>query len=349
MAFIYKRKNSDFWWIRFRDRHGKVHRQSTKFHVGDRQSTREAKIFANQKTADELETAPSSRNDRWECWVHIYLAMRHSKKPKTHIRYALAWKNIEAFFSKKKILFPSRLTYLDCQDYLSFRQKGDRELGVLRGHHNTALFELKLLSMVMNEAVRRGFSATNPALKMGISREAPDEKPDISDEHIHKIRAELASEPEWMSVSFEIGLYTGCRLRATVINLSDVDVDRKRILFHEKGARVFQVPMRDELIPVFKRLIDKGRRTTCDMPAMPSKFWWQFFKRIGLPQYCFHCLRVTFITRAARAGLQERDVMRLVNHASTTIHRVYVRLKAEDLEAPLNKIHFPIADPLRAP
>jgi site-specific recombinase XerD len=341
MAFIYSRKDSEFWWIRYRARNGQIIRQSTKLRADDRQQTRKARMLAHHKTGDELETAPVGQRDRWDFWVPGYLSARYERKPKSLLRYTLAWKNLEAFLNKRRIQYPAQLTYIHCRDYFEYRKKGDRELGVLRGHHNTALLEVKTLAMIMKEAIRRGFAGANPAQAMGIGRIEPAEKPEFTDDDLQMIWTELRQEPEWMRICWQIGLFTGCRLRATVIPLRDIDVDARRIIFHEKGGKVFEVPMRDELVPLFKSLINQRKTVTCEMPALPSKAWHTFFHRIGLPQYCFHCLRVTFITRAARAGLQERDVMRLVNHASTTIHRIYLRLRAADLEKPLQKIHFP--------
>jgi integrase len=342
MAYLFKRPKSPYWWIGYRSGENQV-QESTKLRHDDRAGTRRAQILANEKSRAELNTTPSGQRDRWEFWVPGFMALRYKKKQASAERKGLAWKNLSAYLLKNKVCFPAQLTYIHCRDYIAFREKGDREFGVLRGHHNTALYELKFLGMLMREAIKRGYASANPAADLGISKLDPAEKPEIPDADLALIWRELQKEPEWMRNAWQISLYTGCRLRATRLQLArDVDLQRGRITFHEKGGKIFEVPMRRELLPVFQRLIFENRSSAVDMPAMPSKFFYQFFKRIHRPQYCFHCLRVTFITRAARAGLQEREVMRLVNHASTTIHRIYVRLRADDLEAPLRKLDFPI-------
>lgn len=51
---------------------------------------------------------------------------------------------------------------------------------------------------------------------------------------------------------------------------------------------------------------------------------------LKLGHLCFHCTRVTFITRGARAGVPESAMMKMVNHASKEIHRIYQRLADAD-------------------
>src|SRR5437868_456960 len=121
---------------------------------------------------------------------------------------------------------------------------------------------------------------------MGIAKIDPKEKPDIPDEDLALIWRELQREPEWMRNAWQIGVYTGCRLRATRLHLpQDVNIQpdpkRCRIMFHEKGGKIFEVPMRPELIPLFERLITEKRTVAVEMPRMPSKDFFHFFKRIG--------------------------------------------------------------------
>jgi hypothetical protein len=95
------------------------------------------------------------------------------------------------------------------------------------------------------------------------------------------------------------------------------------------------------LLPLLQRLKQSGRKTAYDLPPRASPCWSEFFRRIGLSTHCYHGLRVTFVARGARAGVDERAMMRLVNHATTTIHRVYQRYRIDDLRSPLERIPLP--------
>lgn len=56
---------------------------------------------------------------------------------------------------------------------------------------------------------------------------------------------------------------------------------------------------------------------------------------------CFHCLRVTYVNRLRRAGVPREAAMRLVNHASEMIHKIYQREKIEDVVEWCDAVKFP--------
>jgi integrase len=72
--------------------------------------------------------------------------------------------------------------------------------------------------------------------------------------------------------------------------------------------------------------------------------WREFFGKIGMPGIYFHCTRVTFVTWCHRQGIPENVIMKLVNHASTEIHRIYQRLNVVDVQAWRDRV----ADPYMA-
>jgi hypothetical protein len=222
---------------------------------------------------------------------------------------------------------------------MKWRKAGQPDIGVLKCGHNTARLDLKILHLICKHAIKRQFIQTNPCASLGIPREKAREKPELSDDDIALIRAQLVAldKPEWMRISFEIAIHQGCRQAETSFPLSRVDWKRNTIEFHGKRDGKFTAPMHPNLLPLLKRLKDDGRKMTCELPHMPAKEWWLFFKKIGLHRkgVSFHCTRVTVITRLIRAGTPENKVKKIVNHASTEIHRIYQRLGVEDVRADL--------------
>lgn len=194
----------------------------------------------------------------------------------------------------------------------------------------------------MVQAIKRGYSTSNPCASLGIAKETPREKPELSDDDIALIRKQLQTlnKPEWMRVCFEIAIHQGCRLRETSLPLSKVDLEKRTIQFHAKGGKDFTAPIHPNLIPKFEGMKQTGQKLTCELPAMPSKHWFTFFKQIGLHKkgVCFHCTRVTVITRLIREGVPENKVKKIVNHASTEVHRIYQRLGVEDVRASLDAL-----------
>ena len=91
-----------------------------------------------------------------------------------------------------------------------------------------------------------GHADTNPLVSMKIRRDRPPKKPELTDDEILEIQTASNEEPEWMQVSFAIGLHTGCRLRETRIPLSCVDFRQCKITFPSpKGGedRAFPIPL----------------------------------------------------------------------------------------------------------
>ena len=147
-----------------------------------------------------------------------------------------------------------------------------------------------------------------------------------------------------MQTAFEIGLYTGCRLRETRIPLTCVDLVENKITFPSpKGGveRAFSIPMPSAIRPLFEKLKAGKRKFTVDFPFQPSRRWQQFCIKIEKPHLCFHCLRVTYVNRLRRAGVPREVAMRLVNHASELIHQIYQREKVEDVAKWRDAVSFP--------
>jgi Phage integrase family len=347
MASLVKRKNSQYWYVKFIDpKTGKRDFKSTKFRRNDPTETRQARALEAELAAREHEKAIHSQVERWEDWVLPFLK-RHCSSPRTLERYILAWSWVSMYLRERRIHIPSELTYQDALGYLKwrteYRKRGGRTVKL-----NTALNDIKVLRIIMRQAVRLEYAKNNPCDRLGVAKEETKEKPELTDQEIIDIRAALKDRDRWMQISFEIAIHTGCRQSETQIALRDVDFKRKTITFASpKGgrARAFTVPLPTALEPLLASLRDAGAKHTLDNPPrMLGKEWWCFFKNtLKRPDLCYHCTRVTFITRLARAGVPLAAAMRLVNHASTLVHRIYQRLGVDDVRQWESAIAIPTA------
>lgn len=287
----------------------------------------------------------------WRNWVVDFLKQRHAASPKTLQRKLSAWGTLAAFLDERKILTPAQITRQDCFAYLDWR----RAMGNLlsrkkRVAHNTILLELKILASIVQEAVRREFIKGNPCFRLEIAREVPREKPELTDEHVRIIRHAIARRLQravadderrnahFLHVSFEIALAQGCRMSETHIDLDDVDLANMEVAFLAKGRKRYVAPLSPALVPLFRKLKAQGRRFTYDLPRMPTLVWFKFMDRLRqrfpvMRPISFHSSRVTVISRLGRADVPESVAMTLVNHASTTVHRIYRRVKKSELKS----------------
>ncbi|MGB8465079.1 MAG: hypothetical protein WCE49_09060, partial [Terrimicrobiaceae bacterium] len=70
---------------------------------------------------------------------------------------------------------------------------------------------MKCFSFVSNEAIRREYCERNALAQAKVERQAPPEKPELSDDMMIKARQAFANEAQWMGIVFEIMAHIGCR------------------------------------------------------------------------------------------------------------------------------------------
>jgi integrase len=298
---------------------------------------RKAQDEANELSREAKAFAGSASIERWEAWADDFLAMHYRNSPKSYVRAKGAWSQWRLFLSERKILVPRALDYQAVNLFVRWRAAQKKRNGEPVSI-NTALCDVRICSVAMGEAVKRGWCATNPCAKLGIKKEEADEKPEITPGEEKDIREALpafvAQDPEvygHMINSFEIAIHQGCRLRETEVPLTRIDTVRRTITFHAKGKKKFATQLHPKLVPLVEGLRASGETVTCRIPMLASKHWRDFFDQLDLKHLSFHSTRVTVVTRLARAGVPISQAMSFVGHASRLIHRIYTRLQPGDL------------------
>lgn len=338
MASLFKDAESPFWYLRYKTAAGKWRSKSLRpLRHGIPADTRKAKARADEHSLEEHTRSP--QRDSWASWVPAYLHARYRHSRDTKRRALNAWARLAEYLKEQGIAAPQDLTYRDCMEYMPYRTE--------KAAHNTARLELKILSVICDEAVRRGIILKNPATKLGFKRVIGKEKPELTDDDITKIRFALKSKPDWMSHAFEIALHQGCRLSETVLFTADVDLDAEKLHFRRtKGDKPFTVPIHPLLKPLLQKLLIGAKDRIFEMPSNAARDFHRFFKKLALPEVTFHSTRVTVASRLARGGYSIAKAMRLLNHSSELVHRQYQRLKAEDVADAYEVLQIPtVADP----
>jgi integrase len=332
-ASVYQRKRSPFWYISYLDaKTGNRIHKSTSHRLEDSSGKRRAYDEAQQLSKAAVAAAVANPGEQWEVWVPKWMAGAYAGSPKTLQRYETTWSHVQEFLQDHGLRIPRSVRYEHGSLYMRWRMEQKRNRGT-KIHHNTALIELKVLSLVLRESVRRGLADGNPLAQLGIKRIPAKEKPEWTDAEIAKCREALKSEPSWMSDSFEVAIHQGCRISETGVLVKDASPELGTILFRGKGGKIFTTALMPDLHPLVARKRREGAKRLAELPPMASKKWWLFLKRIDLGHLCFHGTRVTVITRLARSGVPQGIAQRFVGHATPTIHRAYQRLTVPDLGA----------------
>ena len=348
MAYLRKLNRSPFWQLRKRDLDtGKWVEHSTGLRHDNPSDTRKAQRAAEKATAAERQLGTTANNPAFNAWVPGYIAT-HWQRPESKRRYATAWQTVKRFLTEQSVTYPRQIRYAHGDAFLRWRLASPvhgRAVG-----HNTALLEIKFLSQLVNEAIRREFCESNPIARLGVARKAAKVKPELTDEQIKLLRSKLSSEPEWMRVAFEISLYTGCRFSECEIPMENVNLETGSIRIRDSKRgdtdprKYFTVPLHPSLRPTLEKLVASGADVTCSLSRDKNGRINYFIREECKIAASFHSLRVTFITRCHRAGLSETDAMRLVNHSSQLVHRIYSRLNVDDVRAAQARIPLPSFD-----
>lgn len=342
-ASVYARTGSGNWYVSYwcPKRLKRVH-EATAWRISEPTGKKHAYAFAAAKAHAASAFRGTAKLEVWNVWVEKFLSDRYRASPKTYSRVVNAWDHIRVFLAERELKLPAAVDYNHVLQYVDWRVAQKRHCGKLISR-NTTLTEVKVWGIIMREAIRRGFATVNPCSQLGLKRDAPAQKPEMTDAEIATIRASLAAReghlplPErWMTVCFEIAIHQGCRLSETQVPLAAIG--ERTIQFTAKGRNgrpnIFTTTLHPGLAPLIAQLRAAKAERTCTLPRMASKDWHDFLHgELGLGHLCFHCTRVTVITRLARAGVPIQQAMRFVGHASEAVHQIYQRLKAEDLSA----------------
>jgi len=347
MAFLFKQPKSPFWWIRFRDpKTGRARRESTGYRIGVGHDTRKAREVMAIKTMAECTISKSTVKEAWDVWVTDFLNRRYNNNNHNKQRYHAGWKTIRLYLDEKKITLPRQLTREHCLQYPEWRTAPDNQKGKYKAGQNTALLELKILGVVMRDAVIRGFAPANPCYKLELKKAPRRISPEFTDDQLAQILEAIDREPEPMRTcfrnSFLVARWHGVRLNETRLNpMTDVEIwtegttKHGLVRFKQKGAQYTTKSLHPELIPLFEDLRAKGLTETYPAIQWGNK-WFRFLKRAGIkgasPNACFHSLRVTVASRMARNNVPIRKAMEYLTHASTTVHSAYVRWRPEDVD-----------------
>jgi len=349
VASLYYR--GDSIWVSYRSPEtGEWKRKSTGFRKSNPGQRKQAEKFAAALTLRERTEAPIKQYG-WD-WATPWIEGRWLGL--TLRGYRIHWRHLERYLQGIDCRSPSTLTREQVLGYVQWRAKAGAGA-------NTSALELKLLGQILDEAIARGMVAKNPARNLRLKRTAPKVKRALTDVELERIAAifepgarhqyECAGKLwtvqrlDWHHASFLLCRFQAARLMMCAVPLDCIHLKERRIYFPAeimKGRKPLTQPIDKRAIADLSEIVVSrlaaGEVTLASPPVLASLHWIRLLASLDITKASSHCFRVSWITQACLAGIQEAVARRFVAHGSSEVHAIYLRLSATDVERALDQL-----------
>ena len=335
------------YYLKYKSEDGQWKLKATEFSTDNAQHKKLALALEAAATSRELGSRRITSEEKWESWVENYFQTA-VKKQNTANGYRQSWAWLRMYLEEKGVTTPAKVDYGVAFEYVQWRRKNGLKKTT---SDSTAQRDLKVLRILMNHAVHRGWAQGNPLLKMKLPRPQPKKKAEYTDDDVKKLFKAFeknCTENDWRYVAWRIGAELGIRLMSTQIPWEDVNFDTNVIKVKGKSIngneRFYETIIPTSLRPLLLKQKALGGKYTVELPENnASQKFGNFLTRVAkLPNHCFHGTRVTFNARLERnPDITGRIAMQALNHSSPAVHAVYSRPNVEDLRQIDKKVVYP--------
>jgi integrase len=356
---IFQRKKSTFWWIRYRDRDGKLHKEST---GTPDEGIAEQILQERLKARDEgkLPILFASRKLTFGEWLDWYLETR-SKPPlraqKTHEQNLNAAKYLRPVFGELPL---SEISAEAIEDYIRKRLHSKRKVHTKLGVQFrdtikpvTVHQEYRVLRRLLNVAVKKKVLGASPfeSVEFPMLLLSATRKPHYmtSDEQ-RKIEF-LA--PDYLRRIVTIISEMGLRPQKELFPMLKSQVDISNGVVHipdsKTSSGVADMPMtllakrafqeQIEATPVSDYLFPSpSLHATKPHISKVARTWRTTLRRAAVPYFPLYHLRHTFATRLSAGGVADNFVTQMLRQGDAQVFKRYSQAKLNMMRESLEKL-----------
>jgi integrase len=356
---IYKRKGSAFFWVRYHDRDGRIHREST----GTNDPRVAEDFLAERMDARDqgrLRILLSAKDLVFNGWADWFLE-RRSKPPfraqKTHEQNLNAVKFLRPAFGTMLL---SEISPESIEEYIERRLSEGRRVHtkcalVHRGKIKPATVhqEFRVLRRMLNLAVKYKKLKSNPcqAVEFPVSVKNSTRKP-------HYMSATEQQRIEFFAQSYlrnavviitEMGLRpykelmpmlkSRVDLQNRVVHIPDSktpngigDMPMTGLAWEAFKAQMNETPTSDYLFPSL------SPRATKPYIGSLKKAWRTTLRRAEVPYFSLYELRHTFATRLSAGGVSDHFVTQMLRQGDSSVFKRYSQAKLNMMREALARL-----------
>jgi integrase len=354
---VFRRKETPFWWIRYRDRNGSRRREST-FTKDWQEAQRILRERLQASDNNVLDVIRKGEKLSLEKWADFFLE-NYSKPPvraeKTHQVNLRVTKHLKSAFGSRKLL---DITADDIELYLRERLRktvrvktalGYRQMGVLKP--TTVHQELRVLRRMLNVAVRKKLLQANPC--WGV--EFPVAVRGLFRPHYvtwsEQRRIELHG-PAHLRNIIQIITETGLRVykELTPMKKDQVDLVNATVWIPDSKTPngIAEIPLTALAIEAFKNqmmisgdgpfLFPSAKNPSGHQRNLKTA-WAKTLKRAGAPYFRIYDLRSTYATRLSAGGVADEWVTQLLRQGDAKVFKKYSQMKLQMKREALEKMN----------
>ena len=356
---VYRRGNSGFWQVRYRDQKGEIVRESAG--TTDRQKAeRFLRDRLDARDDGRLAVVLSSKQLTFNQWADWFLE-RRSKPPfrsaGNHQQNVNALKFLRPAFGEMAL---SDITAEAIESYLAERlEQGRRvhtKLGLqLRGKIKpaTAHQEFRILSHMLNVAIRQKRLTANPcmAVEFPVSVAKSTRKP-----HYMTATEQATIEavaPGYLRNIVVILCEMGLRYKKELLPMKKAQVDLENGVVHIADSKtvngIGDMPLTEIAAEAFGRLMKEalGSEYLFPTPKVGAskphvtnlrKVWAGTLKKAGVPYFALYELRHTFATRLSAGGVADHMVTQMLRQGDADVFKLYSQAKLGMMREALAKL-----------
>ncbi len=356
---VYSRKDTAFWWIRYRGCDGQIKKESSE--TTDRE---EAERFLRERlTARDEGRLPaifSSKNLTFDEWADWFLERRSKppfRSPNTHMQNMNALKSLRPVFGPLRL---SEITTEVVEDYIAHRLAEGRKINtkfgqIRRGRIKPATVhqEFRVLTRILNVAIQQKKLQLNPCclVEFPVSVKNSTRKPHymtLSEQE----RIELVA-PSYLRHVIVIMTETGLRPFKELMPMLKSQVDLENRLVHISDSKtengIGDMPLTELAYAAFKEQMEEAvgseylfprRAARGQKPYLGSlkKSWRSTLKRAGVPYFSLYELRHTFATRLSAGGVADNFVTQMLRQGHAAVFKRYSQAKLNMMREALDRL-----------
>jgi integrase len=354
---VYKRDDSAIWWMRYRDKTGGRHLETTNTTDWDeaQRKLRERLLARDNNTLDLVR---KGREITFEAWADSFLE-KYSKPPmraaSTHVANQAAlkiWKPVLGTLKLIEIdasLIEEQLRNRLGQRRRVHRKEGVVELGILKP--TSVHQEFRVLRRVFSVAVRKKLCPVNPcsAVEFPVKIRGLFRPHYMTWSEQTKIEAHASA---YLRNVIRIITETGLRVykELAAMKKEQVDIANKVVFIDDSKTPtgVAEVPLTDIAVEAFRSQIElagpgpwlfpsDGNRTGHQTEF--KKTWRTTLRKAGVPYFRLYDLRSTYATRLSAGGVADEWVTQMLRQTDAQVFKKYSQMKLQMKREALVKLN----------